>query len=299
MKTSTPVDNSQLQEFKNCQFRYYLHYKLGYKKRREGDTEHDRNFGSGIHAALETHYKGGEWGAVRDKFAQEYPTQLDQEDQAKTQQNGLIVLEAYRDQYQVQDRNWEVIACEEVGQWEIAPGVIYVVKIDLIVRDRQNGGIYVVDHKTTGKTFDYRYWSQFEPNSQITGYCAYAEWKYGECSGAYINGIRLGYRSRKYKDEPAGFYYEFQRQMFNRNQRQVANWKKDAVEWAEQLQLANQLDRWGKNMGQCGWCSYAAICKAEWDPRDEGDRECIEIQYERVDARKYLKEGESGTTEAA
>lgn len=282
-------DNSQLQEFKNCQYRYWLKYGEGYKKRQEGGDSHDRAFGTAIHAGLETHYKGGGWDDCKLAFTKLYPDQLQPDDLAKTQENGIRILEAYIEHYRQEDKKWKVLACEEVGEMELAPGIKYTVKIDLIVENLEHGGIYVVDHKTTGKSFDYRYWAQFEPNSQLTGYCAYAEFRFGACSGAFINGIRLGHRQRAYKGEPAGFYYEFQRQLFNRNQKQINDWKQNALGWIEQLQNAKDNNRWLKNEAACTYCQYRPICIPVWDPRDEADRECIEIQYAKVDPKAYLK----------
>lgn len=282
-------DNSQLQEFKNCQYRYWLKYVLGYKKRQLGESEHDANFGSAIHSALESYYQSSEWQGIQDSFTKLYPDQLQEDDLAKTQQNGITILRAYIDHYREQDKRFKVLACEETDTFEIAPGIRYKVKIDLIVENLEQGGIYVMDHKTTGKSFDYRYWNQFEPNSQLTGYVAYAKFRFGSCSGAYINGIRLGYRQRKYLDQPAGFYYEFQRQLFNRNQLQIDNWRLDVLRWIAQMDRAKMFG-YGKNMSQCTYCTFNPICKAEWNPVDEADRECVEIQYEKVDPFAYLAE---------
>ncbi len=282
-------DNSQLQCFKDCQYRYWLKYGLGYKKRQLGEESHDANFGSAIHAGLETMYKGGEWGTIRDSFVQSYPDQLAPDDLAKTQSNGITLLQAYIDHYREQDKRFKILACEETDHFEIAPGIRYKVKIDLIVENLEQGGIYVMDHKTTGKSFDYRYWGQFEPNSQLTGYVAYAQNRFKSCSGAYINGIQLGYRQRKYLDRPAGFYYEFQRQLFNRNQTQIENWRLDVLRWIGQMDRAKMFG-YGKNMSQCTYCTYNPICKAEWNPTDEADRDCIEIQFEKGDPFAYLGE---------
>lgn len=281
-------DNSQLQEFKNCQYRYWLKYIHGYRKLNLGEESHDSNFGGAIHKALETHYKGGRWDDCKLAFTELYPDQLRASDKAKTQANGIRVLEAYYNRYREEDKRFKVLACEEQADFEIGEGVRYKVKIDLIVENLEQGGIYVMDHKTTGKSFDYRYWAQFEPNSQLTGYCAYALHRFGECSGAYINGIRLGYRERRYKDEPQGFHYDFQRQLFNRNQLQIANWKRDVIGWVKQVESVKLNEQYCKNTSQCQWCSFKPICLAEWDPMDANDRECIEIQYVQTDPYAYL-----------
>ena len=285
-------DNSKLQTFKNCPEQYRLRNIEGLKKREEGESEHDKNFGKAIHSALESHYKGGDVATAQAVFRAEYPDQLAPEDLAKTQENGCKLIEGYAKHYAEEDKKWTVKAVEVADTFEIATGIFFTVKIDLIVE--QQGCIYFVDHKTTGKAFNWTYWNQFEPNSQITAYTAYCQAKYGECSGGIINGLQLGYRQRAYKGEPAGFHYSFQRQLFNRNRDQVAAWKWDSIEWIKRIEQAN-IDGpkigsfqnvWPKNEGQCRFCSYQAICISCADPQ------IIEQLYEKHDSEAYLKNGD-------
>jgi len=254
--------------------------------------------GTAVHGYLEAHYLGKSEQECEAEFIKLYPEQLDSEDKSKTQANGLTLLKGYLDHYRLEDKKWRILGVEEKGEIELAPGIKYLVKIDLIAENTEHGGVYIWDHKTTGKAFTPYYWAQFEPNSQLTGYCAYVQSKYGECSGAYINAIRFGHRERKYKDQPAGFYYEFQRQMFNRNQRQMDSWKLDVLQWVQKFTTSRSDNSWPKNMGQCSFCSYRPVCIAEWNPEDEADRECIEIMYEKCDPFKYLKSETEGGDDA-
>jgi len=282
------TDHSQIQEYKECGFRYKLHYKEGFRKREEDQTEHHANFGGAVHAGLEAHYKGGEWEAVKKAFCAAYPVQLDSDDKAKTQENGLTLLKSYVSRYGEQDKaRWEVLSVEETDTFQVVGGVDHVVKLDLVVRDRASGEVYGVDHKTTGKSLDYRYWNQFDPNTQITTYCAYMEQKYGSCSGMWINGISFGFRQRMYKGEPAGFHCDMKRNLFNRNPHQVEAWRKDVLQWIAKMQEAEKTGWYGKNTAFCGWCSYRPICVAEWTP--EEDEQNILVQFEKVDPMEYLK----------
>ena len=284
-------DNSRLQQFKNCPESYRLKYVEKLRKREEGATEHDRNFGSAIHAGLETHYKGGNKADVREAFILGYPEQLNPDDMAKTQANGIILLDAYAKHYEKEDKGWTIKAVEVKDTFTVG-NVTFTVKIDLVVE--QQGCIYFVDHKTTGKAFNWTYWQQFEPNSQITAYTAYCIAKYGECSGGIINGIQLGHRKNKYMGEPAGFHYSFQRQLFNRNRQQVEAWKTDQLKWVKKFALEVELEKemsdggvWTKNEGQCRFCSYQAICISC------NDDQIKEQLYEVHDAEAYLTEGET------
>ena len=283
-------DNSRLQTFKNCPESYRLKYLQKLRKIQEDSVEHDRNFGSAIHAGLEAHYKGQPIEVVKKSFVDNYPIQLNGEDLAKTQENGLILLDAYIKHYAQEDKGWTIRAVEVKDKFLIGE-VEFVVKIDLVVE--KQGCIYFVDHKTTGKTFNWTYWQQFEPNSQITAYTAYCQAKYGECSGGIINAIQLGHRQKAYKGEPAGFHYSFQRQLFNRNRQQVEAWKLDQLKWVKKFKVEEQIEMemsdggvWTKNEGQCRFCSYQAICISC------NDEQIKEQLYEVHNPEAYL-EGEA------
>lgn len=288
-------DNSKLQTFKNCPESYRLKNLLGLRKREEGQEEHDKNFGKAIHTGLELHYKGKSIEDIKEAFSKDYLVQLNEEDKAKTQENGLVLLDAYIKHYAEEDKKWTIKAVEVADTFEIAPGVSFMVKIDLVVE--QQGCIYFVDHKTTGKAFNWTYWGQFEPNSQLTAYTAYCQAKYGECSGGIINGLQLGYRKNKYMGEPAGFHYSFQRQLFNRNKQQVEAWKWDAQEWIKRIGEFEKIYHWNpntslqyvwpKNEGQCRFCSFKEICISC------ADEQIIEQLYEVTNPNEYLEQKES------
>ncbi len=283
-------DNSQLQTFKDCPEKYRLKYIECLKKREEGVDEHDKNFGKAIHSALEAHYKGVSVAEALDAFKRDYPLQLAPEDLAKTQENGLKLIEGYIRHYEREDKAWTIKAVEVADTFEIAPGVPFTVKIDLVVE--QQGCIYFVDHKTTGKAFNWMYWGQFEPNAQITAYTAYCQAKFGECSGGIINALQLGHRQRAYKGEPAGFHFAFQRQLFNRNKAQVASWKIDTLNWVNRIQdmkesvyYGSGLREWPKNEGQCRFCSFKEVCISV------NDDEIKEQLYEKCNPTEYLEAG--------
>ena len=227
---------------------------------------------------------------VKEAFKKNYPEQLNSEDFAKTQENGLILLEAYVKHYKEEDKGWTIKAIEVTDTFKIDE-IDFTVKIDLVVE--KQGCIYFVDHKTTGKSFNWAYWARFEPNPQITAYTAYCQSKFGECSGGIINAIRLGHRQRAYKGEPAGFYYEFQRQLFNRNRDQVGAWKEDALKWVASLEEAKRdtSNVWRKNEGQCGYCSYKEVCISC------NDEQIINQLYERINPEEYLNDNKRTNSE--
>ena len=288
---SFPYDNSQLQTYKDCPERYRLKYVLGLSKREEEKEEHSRNFGKAIHAALERRYKGASWDEIKGAFTQNYPEQLDVRDLARTQENGITLLEAYINHYQAEDKTIKILAVEVADTFMLPNGLLFMVKIDLIIE--KQGLILFMDHKTTGKSLNWTYWEQFEPNSQITAYSAYCLDKYKECSGGISNAMRFGYRQRMYKGEPAGFYWDFQRQVFSRNHTQIKAWVKDTMGWIDKIEKskAGGIDEpWSKNEGQCLYCSYKPVCIGC------GDAQIIDNYYEKGDPFEYLKEGQDKET---
>lgn len=289
--------NSQLQSFKLCPLSYYLRYEVGLKKIEDEGTEHHVNYGSAIHEGLKRIYLGESLEASLKAFKDAYPTQLDSNDNAKTQANGVTLLTAYVKRWSEEDKKWRVVSVEEREGFDYGQVDAFSVKPDLIMENIAFGGIYGFDHKTVGgknATLSYEFWGRFDPNSQISKYISFIKSKYGDCSGFYINAIGLGFRQRMYKGEPAGFWYRFERQMFNRNSSQLQVEQEDTKYWIERIEQSRATGQFGMNTESCRWCTYKPICSAGW--RWPQDQELIEIQYARIEGKP--KENSTCQTEA-
>lgn len=271
-------DNSSIQAYKDCHERYRLRFIEALVKRTDGLESHDINFGSATHAALEAHYKGQSVDQAKSVFEAEYGVQLDLEDKAKTLENGLNMIEAYIKHYASEDKSFEVLEVEQPDEVELAPGIKFVVKRDTVIR--QQGCIYVLEHKSTKKSLTFDYWQQFEPNSQLSAQTYSCIKKYGECSGVIVNALQVGHRERAYKGEPAGAYFKFQRQVFNRTKEQVEAWRQDTLGWIAKIE-ANRVGAkdlsWLKNEGQCRFCSFKEVCITL------ADEQIIESLFDRVE----------------
>lgn len=277
------MDHSRLSTFQTCPERYRLHYVEGLRKITEGPLESPREFGRAIHAALAVYYRTGKEPEARAAFLKAYPAPLDPADLARTPENGLLLLQDYWGQYRTVDAGWKVLAVEVHEQVELGMAQLWEVKMDLVIENEQ--GVWGVDHKTTASTFREQYWRQFDPNGQISGYTYYLTKKYGQCSGMIVNGIRMGFRKRAYQGEPAGFYAEFQRQIFNRTGRQLEDWKRNTQAATARLEATTV---WEKNEGACVYCEYQELC------RSVNDEQVRETLYERGDPLAYLKEDQTG-----
>lgn len=284
--------NSYIQSYKTCPLQCYLRYEVGLKKIEDEAAEHHVNWGAAIHEGLKHIYLGDNLESSIDSFKSFYPTQLDPNDHAKTQENGVKVLEGYVKRWSAEDRSkWRIVSIEERESFDYGQEDAFSVKPDLIMENIQFGGIYGLDHKTVGgknANLSYDFWARFDPNSQITKYVSFIKSKYGDCSGFYINAIGVGFRQRAYKGEPAGFWMRFERQMFNRNESQLDVEKSDTSYWIDRIEHSRQTNQWGQNTDSCKYCSFKSLCAPGWRWKEDskGDNELILINFKLDKAAK-------------
>jgi len=271
--------NSYIQSYKACPLQCFLKYEVGLEKVVEEVGEHHLAYGRAMHEGLKHLYLQDTLKSAQDAFLAAYPKQLDPEDKAKTREQGTQVLERYVKFWAEEDKKWRVLSVEEKETFDyVEEG--FTVKLDLVMENKAYGGIYGFDHKVVGgrrATLSFDFWNEFEPNSQITKYVSFIQSKHGECSGFYINALGMGFRSRAYKGEPAGFWTRFERQMFNRNQSQLDLEQRDTVYWITRIEDSKRTNLWGYNTSSCKFCHYRPICQAGWSWPE--DQELITIQY--------------------
>lgn len=272
------IDNSQVISYRNCPTQYRFKYILGLEKIQEGETEHDRNFGKAIHGGLDYWYQGHKAEVCIERFKELYPHQQDESDLAKTQENGLLLLTKYFHRYQDDFDKYEILGVEEKIEFELG-GKEYCVKCDTVVRNKKFGSVYGLEHKTTGKSLTYDYWSRFDPNSQLNSQTAGIKAKYRECSGIIVNSMSFGHRKKAYKGEPAGFHCDFGRMEFNLNESSMNLWERSASKTIKDIGSDVESDQWAMNTDSCRFCSFKPICQAAWDwPTDQ---ELILLNYQQ------------------
>jgi len=284
------IDYSQLQAYCDCPRKYYYKYVKCLKKIQYDESIIDADFGSCIHNALHKYYLTGNMLEAMEGFKKEF-NGLESE-KVKTPKNGLELLKMYEEYWKqptgdLSDSMFETLELEKVSEFEIAPNLTYIVKIDRIAKHK-TAGIFVIDHKTT-KGMPYNYFWKFDPNLQVDGYCYYATQTYGQCSGFIPNVMDMGYRERKYLSNPPGFHCKFVREIVNRNKEQLEDFKEQVEWWAWRLQTSLDNNIFPRNKGRCNdfrGCTYKDLCKCL------DDEQVLETMYEVVNTRKYLEEEE-------
>lgn len=248
---------SSISNFNSCPKKYLLQ-KEGWHKQDDGEETTDLRFGQALHSALEAHYKGAGQDEVIAVFKSQYEEKT--EKMEKSVESGVQALTNYIENYKEQDKDWRVIGTEVKDEVETLTGS-HELHIDLVAEHLPSGSIYFFDHKTSAKPFSPMYWKKFEFSSQMLRYTKYIQDKFGSCAGCVINGISVGYRSRMYKGEPAGFHQKFERQIFNYSKDLIAMWLKSDENWEQMIKWAEDNDCFPSHLGSlCGWCSFYQYC---------------------------------------
>jgi hypothetical protein len=306
---------SQISTYAACPLKYKLTYIDQLVPAQEGGR-HDLDFGSAMHEALAIIYSDGSVKQAQQAFAESYPeerypTELPYWSPGKSFAGGLSAIEQYVEHWRVEDKYWQVLSVERMTAADDGEER-RLVKLDLVVRDRRDGMVYGADHKITGKYLDSKFWSAFDPHSQIRQYVDRIQKRYGECGGFYVNALSLRHREKAYTPRkgpdkgvqlPAGDWCEFKRMCFNPNREVVEAERDNFSSWVRKIELDRETDSWGYNTDHCVRgpvvCEYHQMCSAgyQW-PRD---RELIQSYYRercirlaRTGERCWLQPGHEG-----
>lgn len=269
------VDNFALQCFKNCPQSYYWRVVRGLVK--PGEKQIAAEFGLAIHAALEIYYSGGMTPESArkgiEKFTELFSKVEDLESRKHTVAKGVEILEKYFAHYA--NEPFEVIATEIGGAFELGDW-IYKTRLDLVVRWKETGGVYVYDHKTSSSIHRL----VVKPNAQLTGYIANLYEMYENVVGATLNIIGV-YETEEVMDkslpkvvnEKTGkpIYQKKKRQVFTRptttrTPKEIEDWKRETLYLLDIIEDCKKRNLWVKNTNHCSAyhsrCWYVDLCNA-------------------------------------
>jgi hypothetical protein len=151
--------------FKRCAFRWWLEFRMGYRSRAvQADALW---FGTGVHEALAEFYLKGQrrgphpadtfekWAGEEIAFAKTYLDEtFDEPVWVDATELGIAMLEEYIDYYG-RDEQWDVISTEQPFRVRIThegtPVAYFTSRWDGVVRSREDGLIYLLEHKTAAQ----------------------------------------------------------------------------------------------------------------------------------------------------
>lgn len=172
------------------------------------------------HAALAAHYRGdAQYIDVYTRGISAAPVAVrEADDYAKLAAIWAERLRDYPGVWAGEDRQFEVVLVPEAEiPLAIGEGHVLMTRADLIVRRRDNGSLWVMDHKFATRTGS-SWWAQFAVDKQGSAYTLAAEQLTGEpVAGWMINAIKPT------KTDP------FERQAFARSRAQLESFRNQTL----------------------------------------------------------------------
>lgn len=276
--------HSMLSIFRACPLKFKFKY-VDQLVPIQPHSMHDLSFGSAWDAGLTVWYRDGDAGKALDAFATSYPQSrypavLPVNSQGKTFENGLKALAGYINHWAEEDEHWTVL---HVQKKQISNDGERTLKLDMIVRDDRDGQVYGVDTKSTSSYLDGKFWSRFQPNSQVRMYTDHIKSRFGYCGGFIINAASFKHRSKAYTPRtgpdksvqlPAGDWFSFARMTFNPNEDCLQLERENFAYWVGRIETDKATSNFGYNDQSCHQygreCEYLKLCENGYTwPRDE------------------------------
>ncbi len=212
-------------------------------------------FGTAMHLALERHYKGESVDSSLEAF-DSLPSFSVSGDDLRTKDRGKAIFLNYLALYKKEDFT---ILHAETDFVLPFPGFSYSGRIDLVIRFLEQ--IYIMDHKTSGRSCSSYYFNYFRPDMSTTGYCYACKELMGECAGAQISVLSTA-RNPK---------VPFMRAIVNHTPQETEDWREEVIHRAETVIIA--YNRWRNGLSyrkafprttnlcsEYGGCPFRELC---------------------------------------
>lgn len=290
------IDNFALTMHQACPTRFWRRMEQGWEPRRKGAA---LNFGGAIHAGLATWYRHPELDRTQRlalSITSIEAAWLDTGpiDDYRTLSKCVDVMREYSLEYPME--SFSIVGAPEraVIEQTFTIGLGTYLRCDKCVlgvtdddmfgskctycnADREiieYGGIfdglaqfgdkvYVLEHKSTSQLGD-TFFTQFNPNNQVTGYIWAAHQLSGlDVAGAMINAIGV-YKAGKTR---------FRRQVTTRDEHDINQWRRNVTATCEEIASHRRAKFWPQRTTSCtqyGLCAYHQVCtlsETEWQER--------------------------------
>lgn len=187
------LSNSQAQMWQHSPRCYWWRYVRGLVAKSDTLGQAPRTWGDFVHQGFEGLYQGLSVAESIDAMDLGPLEDLAEIGDYHTPAALRYVLDEYAKSVLPKDlERYEVLSIEDALHGKISSSVGWLGKLDLILRERETGGIFVWDHKTTSKKVDSGYWTaQFSHDQQMTSYWWLAQQEYGDdFAGLMINACQ-------------------------------------------------------------------------------------------------------------
>jgi len=219
------LDTTKLNTMEECPRKFFFEYILGWRSEHPDNHLH---FGSCIHLAL-AHIKENGYGSVQVEEAQnlfeleyrkEFTPESDELHHPKDVFNARRALQSYVMEYPQDHQQYEVLFTEVSGSVPIDTERRLYLRMDTILRHRQEGYYFIQEHKTKGGAINPIWEAEWELAFQVGTYthALYCMYPIDQVKGVQINGIAF------IKAKATAGRNEFKRIAVWRTMKQMENW---------------------------------------------------------------------------
>lgn len=264
-------DATSLGTFKECPRKYYYQVIRGYTTKK---TALALDFGIALHEGLESFYRRQDKGldfesnvlaTVEQLMKHPLRQNIDSYEDPLRNSKSLVALTlAYLDNYQNDPQATKKFGDGTLGvelhfQFESnlksCSGEMFSFAghIDRLVESKFGLGVFVLDHKTTGMALTDHYFSQYNPDTQMTLYTIAGE----VCYSTPLNGVIVDAINVK-----TG---EFARQMTLRSKEYCNEWLEEQRLWLTLAEFFATKGQWPQNDKSCNkysGCPFKSVCTA-------------------------------------
>lgn len=275
------VDNSTLSAVARCSTEAVVRYSLGLATRDEKSTLQS---GTAAHAAFAAYYASGDATQALDVFETSYRAWADEHvppDDRLSFGNTSRILAAWMDAH---PRHMLPFVPEhvEIGfAFPLADDVTFVGRLDAIARGRDDGHVYIVENKTTGRISP-AWLSGFRTSSQLSGYIAGAREHTSQLVvGAFLVAVEFSRLpsdpTRKCKTHATAYaecghlHAVFEMAVVQRTEEQLAEWRRTALHLTRRYQDLlrrfpalvdlHRVRQQGTFTGACTYCACRDFCQ--------------------------------------
>ena len=258
---------SQAGTFTACQRKWFY----GYRKRWRDDGSIAADFGSAWHAAMDVVWlhatsegmgdKDAALTNARNAFDRTWGDKRPEvpEDEWRGVELGHDMLELYVAQNWERITGFELLGVETSFKVPLTSEVNAVGRIDKVFRDKRDGRVYVVDHKTCSaysKADGIRpqWWESFLLSPQVAAYILATRESHPDATfGGFVVDAALVHKTVRH----------FERRLFNRTDGQMQAYKDETLAIKAGMDAADAAGIYPKNLGACndfGGCPFAPLC---------------------------------------
>lgn len=270
-------DSQSLGALKECPRKYFYSFVMGYAPK---DLSIHLTFGLYYANAMERFYKfraaGGSYEDALHltvKAAMEESYNMPSDHNLKTRETLIRSIVWYFEAYKVDDETTTRVVHLHDGRpavelsFKLPTGLevngvelLYCGHLDRVVEFA--GDRYVMDQKTTGRTLGAYYFTEFNPDNQMSGYSLASRVLF-QCpvQGVIIDAAQIA----------VGFT-RFGRSITTRTESQIEEWLVDFHDWTELALRYAERGHWPMNDKSChkyGGCPYRDVCSHDKEVRQQ------------------------------